>query len=239
MSDTWTVDILLEGTGYSSTCTLLRNRTHRVLVDTGLSIQHGELLRALRRLGLEPNDIDLVINTHLHVDHCGNNAMFSRAGIAMSKVEWAWTDAFYTALFNTRTPEQIAPEFYPEFASYDIKTRTIRNVARMAKMFWKREHLGADDQIQWLETSNLPSGLEILQSPGHTPHHISIRVDAERPLLIAGDAVLAEDIDAQIRTMIPYSRRLFAETRDALLRAGGTIVPGHGPAFTIAESVTR
>jgi glyoxylase-like metal-dependent hydrolase (beta-lactamase superfamily II) len=64
-----------------------------VLVDTGI----GELpekyqkfyiikrapaqkLRAqLARFGLKPEDIDIVINTHLHFDHCGNNDLFPNA----------------------------------------------------------------------------------------------------------------------------------------------------------------
>jgi len=36
---------------------------------------------ALSGLGLVPGDIDLVINTHLHFDHCGQNAVFKHAAI--------------------------------------------------------------------------------------------------------------------------------------------------------------
>jgi glyoxylase-like metal-dependent hydrolase (beta-lactamase superfamily II) len=231
MSDAWTVDLLLEGTPYSSSCTLLSNRTHQVVVDTGLSIQEGDLLHALRAKGLEPGDIEIVVNTHLHVDHCGNNAAFSRAAIFMSQAEWRWTDAFYTALFNSRAPERVAPEFYPEVASYGLKTRTIRNVARMARLFWKRDRLGRPEQFHWLETSNLPAGLEVLSTPGHTPHHVSIRVSAPLPVIVAGDAVLAEDAEAKIRTMIPYARAQFLATRQTLLDRGEMLVPGHGPVF--------
>jgi glyoxylase-like metal-dependent hydrolase (beta-lactamase superfamily II) len=231
VSDIWSVDVLLEGTSYSSTCTLLTSPSHRVIVDTGLSIQHGELLSAIHTRGLEPADIDLVINTHLHLDHCGNNALFSRAAIVMSKAEWAWTSAFYTAIIASRTPEQAAPEFYPELASYDLTPRTIRNVARMARFFWSQERLGNEAHFHWLESSNVPAGLEILPSPGHTPHHISIRVAAATPVLVAGDAVLAEQADAKVKTMIPYSRAAFLATRDRLIQAGGTIIPGHGPLF--------
>jgi len=65
----------------------------KILVETGI----GELpetyrkfhtikrkpdqaLRAqLQKRGTKPEDITLVINTHLHFDHCGNNALFSNA----------------------------------------------------------------------------------------------------------------------------------------------------------------
>ena len=40
---------------------------------------HGGLLASLARVGLRPEDIDVVINSHLHPDHCGCNAFFTRA----------------------------------------------------------------------------------------------------------------------------------------------------------------
>jgi glyoxylase-like metal-dependent hydrolase (beta-lactamase superfamily II) len=78
----------------------------------------------------------------------------------------------------------------------------------------------------------LPSGLTVLATPGHTPHHLSIHVSAPEPVIVAGDAVLAEDRDAKIKTMIPFSREQFVQTREGLFTRGERIVPGHGPAFT-------
>src|SRR5206468_2469836 len=68
VSSVWRVEPLLEGTSYSSSCTLVTNSSHRVVIDTGLSIQERSLLDALRARGLDPADVDLVVNTHLHVD---------------------------------------------------------------------------------------------------------------------------------------------------------------------------
>ena len=232
VSVAWNVEPLLAGTPYSSSCTLLTSRTERVVVDSGLSLEERALVRVLHARGLEPSDIDAVINTHLHIDHCGNNAIFTRALIFMSLAEWQWTDAFYTALFTSRTPERVAPEFYPELPSYHLKTRTIRNVARLTRLVWTRERLGSEDRFRWIESSALPAGLEILQTPGHTPFHVSIRVAAPTPVVIAGDAVLAEDPDAVVRTMIPYSRAQFLATRAALITRGDRIIPGHGAPFT-------
>ncbi len=58
----------------------------RILVDTGMGDKWGEkergiyaldrsthLLASLRAIGLGPEDIDVVINTHLHFDHAGGN----------------------------------------------------------------------------------------------------------------------------------------------------------------------
>ena len=73
---------------------LLRGEGKNILVDTGLDenelfIPQGfieetglvpeSLLEGLVGAGLSTEDIDIVINTHLHDDHCGNNALFPRA----------------------------------------------------------------------------------------------------------------------------------------------------------------
>jgi len=72
---------------------LITSEGEHILVDTGigpLPEKHarfhtvirgpGEGIEAqLKALGLEPSDIDIVVNTHLHFDHCGNNILFKNA----------------------------------------------------------------------------------------------------------------------------------------------------------------
>ncbi len=238
MIDPWRVEPLLEGTGYSSSSTLLTNASHRVVVDTGLSIQQGELLSALRERGVHPADVDVVINTHLHVDHCLNNSIFPRAEIFLSEAEWHWSSAFYATIFNARDVATAALEFYPELPSYHLSPRTIKNVTRLARLFWRVERVGSPDRFRWLEHAALPDGLEMLSTPGHTPHHLSIRVPSAG-VIIAGDAVLAEDLDATIKTMPPHSKEQYLRTRDTLLQSGLTIVPGHGRAFQPSPTLAR
>lgn len=65
---------------------LIRLHDKNILVETGMWDQGGEkfermyalerdetVFRGLSELGLAPEDIDLVVNTHLHFDHCGRN----------------------------------------------------------------------------------------------------------------------------------------------------------------------
>jgi len=65
---------------------LVETAGQRILVDTGMGDKWSEpdramyridrsttLLDGLRGLGLGPEDIDIVINTHLHFDHAGGN----------------------------------------------------------------------------------------------------------------------------------------------------------------------
>ncbi|MGH9689740.1 MAG: MBL fold metallo-hydrolase [Candidatus Acidiferrales bacterium] len=69
----------------SMNCLLIRAGGKRILVETGAGNKMDAKLReiyglngpriadGLREYGLEPADIDIVIDTHLHFDHCGGN----------------------------------------------------------------------------------------------------------------------------------------------------------------------
>ncbi len=92
------------------TCLLVVAAGRRVLIETGVGdkfdarradiygIEHSTtLLRELEKLGLKVEDIDLVINTHLHFDHCGWNTRqeggrlvptFPRARYFVQRGEW-------------------------------------------------------------------------------------------------------------------------------------------------------
>jgi len=72
---------------------LIITEREKILVDTGIGglpeshrkfytvkRRPDQTIKAqLKKYGLEPKDIDVVINTHLHFDHCGNNASFPNA----------------------------------------------------------------------------------------------------------------------------------------------------------------
>lgn len=48
-----------------------------------------DVVTALARIGLKPEDIDIVVNSHLHPDHCGCNAFFTRATFLCHEAELA------------------------------------------------------------------------------------------------------------------------------------------------------
>ena len=68
-----------------------------VLVDTGVGgpqqwlddwrVVNRSVADALADLGMSPADIGLVINTHLHFDHCGQNAVFPHAPCYVQRAE--------------------------------------------------------------------------------------------------------------------------------------------------------
>jgi glyoxylase-like metal-dependent hydrolase (beta-lactamase superfamily II) len=73
---------------------LVRTGKHNVLIETGIGNKLAEktksfflpqekLLESLHAAGAAPEDIDVVINSHLHFDHCGWNTVY-RNGTAVA-----------------------------------------------------------------------------------------------------------------------------------------------------------
>jgi glyoxylase-like metal-dependent hydrolase (beta-lactamase superfamily II) len=87
---------------------LVRSHGKNVLIETGVGEKerplgqterrNGTLVDELHRVGVAPGEIDVVINTHLHADHCGWNtrrqqdgswtATFPRARYLIQRAEW-------------------------------------------------------------------------------------------------------------------------------------------------------
>lgn len=63
----------------SSTVSLIQDNGKNILVDTGNHEVEKKLLSALKKQGLEPDNIDYVILTHHHPDHVANKHLFKKA----------------------------------------------------------------------------------------------------------------------------------------------------------------
>lgn len=93
------------------TCLLVQTERHNVLIETGIgdkfdarkndiyAVDHstGSLPAELKKAGVAAEDVDIVINTHLHFDHCGWNVReeggklvpaFPRARYFVQRGEW-------------------------------------------------------------------------------------------------------------------------------------------------------
>ena len=121
-------------------CLLIRSHDKTILVDTGLGDKlterdrqlfgvdrtHGGLVEALARLGVTPDGVDIVVNTHLHADHCGGNTRFQgeevmptfpNAEYWVQRLEWA--DAAFP---NERTrATYLSPNFLPLQATGQLR----------------------------------------------------------------------------------------------------------------------
>jgi len=68
-----------------------------ILVDSGVGgpdrvltdwrVVNVSVADALDAIGLAPGDVKLVINSHLHFDHCGQNAVFKHAPFYVQRTE--------------------------------------------------------------------------------------------------------------------------------------------------------
>jgi glyoxylase-like metal-dependent hydrolase (beta-lactamase superfamily II) len=167
-------------------CLLVETAAATVLVDTGLGNKESEKFReiygvanegsptrledSLRGLGVAPEDVDLVICTHLHFDHAGGCTLrrddgrivpaFPRARYAIRRGEWE---------FAHRDNERIQ-------ASY------------LAPNF---DPLLEEERIVWTQDGEeVTPGVRVVHTPGHTPHHQSVLVElADERLLYLADLV--------------------------------------------------
>ena len=82
----------------------IKTADKEILVDTGISGQdikrylfgnpyeeHQSIEEALEKIGSDPSCIKIIIQTHLHYDHCGNNKLFPKAKVIVqaSELEFA------------------------------------------------------------------------------------------------------------------------------------------------------
>ena len=79
-------------------CVLVRDADTTVLIDTGLGPKPRTLipepvallLHELARRGVAPGDVDIVVHTHLHVDHVGWDGSFPNARYIVHEDDWAF-----------------------------------------------------------------------------------------------------------------------------------------------------
>jgi len=121
-------------------------------------------LNALKKLGVNPEDIDIIINTHLHWDHCFNNASFPNARIYVQQKE---IEAAISPL----------PPHYVFYESYQIGM-----TPQWIKAMDKFSAVDGD--------ATIVPGIEVLPLPGHTLGFQGVLIDtADGKYLIAGDSV--------------------------------------------------
>jgi glyoxylase-like metal-dependent hydrolase (beta-lactamase superfamily II) len=230
----WQVKTLIQGEWLQAACSLVRNSDVNILVDTGATQDSDILVSALKEVRLCPNDIHIVLNTHLHFDHASNNHLFEKAKIFMSRAEYEWAIALDRDLRGGEDLKDVVLKYYPELPSYNFSWAKIKKIIGIARLLWSESSLGAADQFNWLEDARLPAGISVLSTPGHTPFHFSYVIDTQPvATLIAGDAFLSRNLeDKDILTMIPNDRQRFDESKASIETFRGWIVPGHGAPFS-------
>lgn len=189
---------------------------HRLVVDTGIAdpdwvtenvapcaqVADETLEGALREIGWDPGDIDIVLNTHLHYDHADNNALLERARFYVSSREW-------------------------EAAHRPIATqRVIYNGAwARAPLTYFHYTLVASDHFEVLP------GIRLLQTPGHSAGHQSVLVNTEEgTLCISGDALnLTENLTSGAPPGILFSTEQALVSMEKVATFAERMLTGHDP----------
>lgn len=165
----------------SLNCLLVRSEGKTILVDTGLGDKldekgqrqwnleypEGTLLENLAKAGVQPDDVDIVVDTHLHSDHCGGNttmqgaevaATFPKAEYWVQRLEWA--DAMHA----------------------DARTRSTYLLENYAPI-WER------GQFRLLHGDAQVTGeVRCVATPGHTRGHQCVLLEGgKRPVLYVAD----------------------------------------------------
>ncbi|MGD9047926.1 MAG: MBL fold metallo-hydrolase, partial [Anaerolineae bacterium] len=157
---------------FETRCLLIEIADQRILVDTGYGDKLSEkqrgfisltgerrLLANLEKLGIGPSDVDLVINTHLHGDHCGGNTRFNEAGELVP--------TFPRATYCIQRLELADASFPNE------RTRATYLRANF-------EPLEQNGQLRtlWGDT-RLTDQVQVVITPGHTRAHQCVVVESE------------------------------------------------------------
>src|ERR1700677_2243682 len=133
-------------------------------------------LGQLRQLGLKPQDINYVINSHYHFDHCGGNKHFTAACTVCHAKELEACACPQPFAHLRYSHLSFAPEIasrggkaIPPDPALDIYTPTFQT-------------LQGDQEIA--------KGLWLFETPGHTAGHYSMMVELanRRPMLFTADA---------------------------------------------------
>jgi N-acyl homoserine lactone hydrolase len=196
-----------------------------ILVDTGpLNTEHAaryhhyqleqdasqQPLVALRDAGVDPDEVEIVINTHLHWDHCMNNKQFRNARFFVQRIEFHY--ALEPLEYNRVAFEKI-PGLVP--AWYDV---------------WHQIETVDDER-------EIAPGVSTILLAGHTPgsQGVVVETDGGRCLIAGdciptyenwrGDADWAHIPDGLYTDLVAYQRSF--ERIEAL---ACEVIPSHDPA---------
>ncbi|KHN52356.1 MBL fold metallo-hydrolase [Pectobacterium fontis] len=166
---------------------LVNTGKHLILIDTGNGKQSnptvGKVLPNLIAAGYKPEQVDIVLMTHLHGDHFGglvqdNKLNYPNATVYVSQPEsdfWLSPDNLKSAPENRKAAYQ-----------------RVQNIFDAIRKENKLKTFPAQ------QTTLLP-GITAIPSPGHTPGHTSFMIESEGKKLLAwGDIIHAEAVQMSL-----------------------------------------
>jgi len=153
-----------DGFRHTANAFLVKTGIQNILIDTGTGAD-GIIVEKLIKLGVQPEEINAVLITHLHFDHFGGltkdgEAVFPNASVYLSRPELEY---FGITNVNERAVEALAP--------YDLQLVTF-----------------FPDELETFEKTELLPGITPIAAFGHTPGHTLYQIEnGSEKLLIIGD----------------------------------------------------
>lgn len=167
----WSKKVTADDRNYVTTglnSLMIRTGKQTVLVETGMGNklsdrmikfygQPAQLLENLAAAGVAPDDIDIVVNTHLHFDHCGWNTVRDKNG----KIVPTFPRAKY-----------YAPEGEWQYARHPSERDVISFISE------NYDPLVATGQMTLLKGGEeIVPGISVKTFPGHTAHMLAVIVN--------------------------------------------------------------
>lgn len=185
---------------------LLTDADSCTLIDSGyVTHQQQTLLLVQNALGSRP--LDRLVNTHLHSDHCGGNALLQ---------------SLYPNLITL-----IPPGESRAIEQWDTEALSYEATGQMCPRFGFNGLLSAGQLLQM-------AGLEwqVLSAPGHDPHSV-ILFEPQHRVLISADALWANGFGVvfpELEGLAAFEE--VAKTLDLIESLQPEwIIPGHGAVF--------
>lgn len=221
----------------------IRSKGLRVLVDTGigngktranpawhdLDSDYPERLTAA---GFAPEDVDLVIITHLHTDHVGWNTRLAGG---------SWTPTFPNARYLTSRTEW---EHWADFDMDEARSQMFRDSVHPVR------DAGLLDLVDVAEDgTEVAPGIRLVPTPGHTPGQVAVELrDGAASAVITGDCIhhpvqlhdpaIASCVDADAEQAGRTRRRLLAALADTDTLLLGTHFPAPTGGLVVSEGDT-
>ncbi|MCR2805547.1 MBL fold metallo-hydrolase [Paenibacillus soyae] len=166
--------------------TLLWDEKDVILIDTAYPGQLPLLRQELEQAGIGGREVTQLILTHQDLDHIGSaQALKEWAGsglrIYSHPLEKPYIEGQRRLLKLTPGAIEAAVQAMPDSVPPEWKEAFRRTLEQPPRV-------EVDHEIGHLELLPLAGGLRVLETPGHTPGHISL-YHAESGTLIAGDAL--------------------------------------------------
>ncbi len=132
----------------------------------------------LSLLGLKPQDINYVINSHYHFDHCGGNKYLTEACTVCHALE----------LESCGCPQPFEMLGYSDLSfSPDVASKRGQTADPALDIYTPSFDTVTGDQ-------EIAKGMWLFETPGHTAGHYSLMVEmsGRRPLLFTADACYSQ-----------------------------------------------